>query len=199
MKSIDSIWDDLFAYWKENEPAFTQCDSATDQEIIELEKYLQPQLPNEFKQSLGRCNNYPKDPTDIQKSSCNFTGGGGILFDINTIYELHNEYKEYMYDGGAYGKIDPRLDPKDIVWSHYWIPIYSWNCDEMILLDLREDIKDQYGQILYLDQEYDTLGICTNSYQEFLELISNAILDHGAFDRNDMKKIRERVLKNIEK
>jgi len=82
-------------------------------------------------------------------------------------------------------------------WINAWVPIYSWNCDELALLDLRENIGEQYGQVLYLDQEYDILGVWAKSYKEFLKSITDAILDHGAFNHDDMKKVRDRIYNTL--
>jgi len=197
MNKIKIIWNTLFEYWKTFEPSFIGCNGATQKEVLELEEYLQFKLPIDFKESLQICNAYPFEPKNVIKSSCLMTGGAGTLYTIEEIQTLHQDFKEYMFDGCGYRYLDPKIFPKDIVWSHYWIPIYSWNCDELALLDLRENIGEQYGQVLYLDQEYDTLGVWANSYEEFFGSIAYAILDHGAFNYDDMKKVRDRINKEI--
>jgi len=195
MSKIEIIWDKLFEYWKTFEPSFVGCNAATQKEVLELEKYLKFKLPIDFKESLQRCNAYPLEPTNVIKSSCFMTGGAGTLYTIDEIQTSHQDFKEYMFDGCAYKYIDSKILPKNIVWSNAWIPIYSWNCDELALLDLRENIGEQYGQVLYLDQEYDTLGVWAKSYEEFLKSIADAILDHGVFNHDDMKNVRDRINK----
>ena len=191
---IVSLWERLFAYWKKNEPNFTGCKGATEKEILDLELHLGIKLPNCLKESLARCNTPPIEPKKVHKSSCLMTGCAGILYSIDDIKMDHQDFKEYMFDGGAYRYVDPNIFPKDIAWSNYWIPIYSWNCNEYALIDLRPECNN-HGQILYVDPEFSVLGIWAKSYEEFLESIANAILDHGEFNQNDMKQIRDRIYK----
>ncbi len=193
MSNISNIWNKAFAYWQINEPNFKGCNVATDKEILAFEEYLKFKLPDDFKESIKKCNAYPFEPTKVLKSSCLMTGGAGTLYTIDEIQTSHNDFKEYMFDGCAYRYIDININPKNIVWSNEWIPIYSWNCKEIALLDLRENIGERYGQVLYLDQEYDTLGIWAQSYEKFLKSIADAILDHGAFNSDDMEKVRHKI------
>lgn len=197
MSEIEIIWNKLFEYWKTFEPNFSRCNIATEKEILNFEAYLQVKLPDDFKKSLEICNAYPSERKYVIKSSCLITGGAGTLYTINDMQIAHEDFKGYMFDGYAYKHIDSKIFPKDIVWSNDWIPIYSWNCDELVLLDLRENIGEQYGQILYLDQEYDILGIWATSYEEFLKSIANAILDHGEFNHDDMQNIRDRINEEV--
>ena len=193
MNTIDGMWDRMYEYWKIHEPSFVDCNGINDEEILSFEQSLQLKLPNDLKKSLKRCNAYPSEPQKVVSSSCCMTGGSGHLFSLETIASWYKDFNEYMYDGCTYEHIDPKLTPKDIIWSHEWLPIYSWNCDVIALLDLRKGIGEQYEQVLYLDQEYSTLGVWAKSYEEFLKLIADAIVDHGAFNRNDMEKVRQKV------
>ena len=160
---------------------------------MDLEASLGLELPNTLKISLQVCNS---SPSIIEKSCCLHTGGGGKLFDTNEIDELYKEMNLYnYYDGEAmsYSKVDCSLE-SNITWSKYFIPIYSWNCNEYALIDLRPESNNR-GQILYVDPEFSVLGIWAKSYEEFLESIANAILDHGEFNQNDMKQIRDKIYK----
>jgi len=193
MNLIDGMWDRMCEYWKIHEPGFVECSGTSDEEILSSEESLQLKLPDDLKRSLKRCNAYPSDPKNVKLSSYCMTGGAGHLFPLEIIVSWYKDFNEYMYDGCTYQHIDPKLTPKDIIWSHEWLPIYSWNCDVIALLDLRKGIDEQYGQVLYLDQEYSTLGVWAKSYEEFLKLIADAIVDHVAFDRDDMEKVRQQV------
>jgi len=191
VKTVDQIWNSLFEYWSQHEPDFMMCKGATDEQITRLEASLGIELPNPLKISLKKCSS---NPNKIEKSSCLFTGGGGKLFDIKEIDESYREMNLYkFFDGEAmsYTKIDNKLEPIT-TWSKYFIPIYSWNCNEYALIDLRPE-SSNYEQILYEDAEFATIGVWAQSYKEFLKSIADAILDHGAFNHDDMKKVRQRI------
>jgi len=191
LETVGQIWDDLFRYWEQNEPGFTMCKGAGEEEIKSLEASLNIELPNALKESLKRCSS---NPNKIEKSSCLLTGGGGKLFDIKEMDESYREMNLYkFFDGEAmsYTKIDTKLEP-NTTWSKYFIPIYSWNCNENALIDLRPESRN-YEQILYEDAEFATIGVWAQSYEEFLKLIADAIIDHGAFNQDDMEKVRQQI------
>lgn len=194
MKLIDQIWDKLFEYWKQHEPDFTGCKEAGEKEIISLEDSLGIKLPESLKTSLTRCNSYPNENQKTQNSSCLLTGGSGRLFDTNEIKETyHNLNSHRFFDGEAldYMYVDKNLD-SNTRWSKYFIPIYSWNCDVYALLDLRPN-SSNFGQVLYEYPESDTLGVWAKSYERFLQLIADSILDHGAFNNKDMDNIWQKI------
>jgi len=197
MNRINQIWNDLFKYWKKHEPNFTGCKQATDDEIEVLEKEINIPLSNALKQSLKKCNSDHQNFQEIKKSSCLFTGGAGLLHDVLTIKELYFDMQTYMYDSDyPFEYIDQQIVPQNIIWSEKWIPIFNWEGNEWAILDLRPDI-DRYGQILYNDPESSILGIWADSYEDFLQNIMNAILDHGSFNNNDIESLRERVYKDV--
>lgn len=196
MKTINQIWDSLFKYWQQNEPNFTMCQGAKVKDVSNLENSLGVELPRSLKASLLQCNSYTVLDQKVENSSCLFTGGGGRLFDIEEINKSYQNMNLYKFFGGEalpYKKVDYRLE-SNITWSKYFIPIYSWNCDVNALIDLRPD-SNNLGQILYEDTEFGLLGIWAESYEEFLKSIADAILDHGAFNHDDMKSVRDRINK----
>jgi len=196
MNKIEKIWNSLFEYWKDNEPAFSGCIGATQSEIDELEQALNIKLPESLKQSLKMCNSYPADYSNVKKSSCLVVGGAGELYNTKNILESYNALKETMYyDGEAmtYDYLDKTFLSCDTKFSKNWIPIYSWNCDIIAYLDLRLD-SNIHGQILYEDIESGQLGIWADSYEDFLESIAKDILEYGEY-REGFKKVFERVNK----
>lgn len=197
---VNEIWDKLIAYWQVNEPSFQGCKGASEKEISELEQFLKVSLPEPFKQSLKRCNTYPEDYSQIIKSSSLMTGSMGALHSISLIKEIYSDSLDYKYmDDMEYARnIDSNIEPKSLKGIQLWVPIFDWNGNEWALLDLNEE-SNQYGQILYDDPEFDNLGIWANSYEEFLESIADAILDHGEYNRDDFVKVRNRVNNNLGK
>ena len=195
---VNQIWDSLIEYWQKNEPNFQGCIGANDKEIEELEQFLKVELPESFKQSLKRCNTVPENYSEIVKSSCLVTGSMGDLHSIPFIKEIFADRLEYYYmDDMEYAKnVDPSIKPLNLKGPQLWIPIYNWNGNEWALLDLNEE-SNQYGQILYDDPEFGNLGIWANSYEDLLESIANAILDHGEYNRDDFINVRNKVIKTI--
>jgi len=194
LETVGQIWDDLFSYWQQNEPHFTMCKGAGEEEIKSLETSLCVELPNSLKESLKRCNAYPETSQKIKNSSCLLTGGAGKLFNVEEINESYQEMSLYkFFEGEAmpYEHVDNGLETSTR-WSEHFIPFYSWNCDVFALLDLRPN-SNNYGQVLFEYPESSTLGIWAKSYEEFLQLIADAVIDHGAFNNNDMDKAWQKI------
>jgi len=194
MKTVSEIWECLIDYWKVNEPNFKGCKCASEEEIQTLESTLNITLPKSLRQSLEICNFFPEK---IDKSSSSYFGGCSRLYDTRELLEMWDECNTYRFSGFPYRYIDSRIKPEDIGWSTRWIPIFHWNADIFALLDMREDIGDRTGQILYEDSESGILGIWADSYEEFLESIANAVLDHGEFGIEDIKDKMQQVYEEI--
>jgi hypothetical protein len=80
------------------------------------------------------------------------------------------------------------------------IPIYDYNADVFFCIDTRKENGIAQEKILYIDEEYDTLALVANSYQEFLNMLLDAILKTGIYGSEELENIMLRYgVSNLEK
>jgi len=185
MKTVDEVWNDLIEYWQKNEPSFDGCIGTNDEEIEEVEKTINMKLPIDLKKSLKYCNIYPTDYEKVQKSSACFLGEFGTLYNTDEIIKFISielyKYVEHPYKN-VYGDIKSPQDG----WQKEWIPIYSYNGDIELVIDVRDD---DFQPILYVDNEFDILALVANSYQEFLNMVLDSILKTGLYASEELENI----------
>jgi len=188
MKTVDEVWDELIDYWQKHEPSFKGCVGATNRQISKVEDAINISLPISLKKSLKRCNNYPIDFNQVKKSSSLLFGEAGKAYDVKKIIEWQKEKLSFSCSfpfENVYGDI---ISPQK-GWDKAWIPIYDYNTSVFFCIDTRKKNGIVQEKILYIDEEYDTLALVANSYQEFLNMVLNAILKTGIYGSEELENI----------
>lgn len=150
------------------------CQGATDEEIDRLKAQINAELPNSLITSLKVCNEKP-----IYKGSYYFfLGEESHLFTVNEIAKTYHEMNEYRNDFG-YDTVMNDIIPPENTWPREWIPFYEWLEDLYAVIDMREEIGRQQGQILLIDMIDSTICRWSDSYETFLENAVRLLQEHG--------------------
>ena len=177
--SIKNSWERLLSYWKSDKNSTQkieiECKGAIDIEINKL-KELYDEIPDEYIKSLEICN--PISDKNENYHSWVDSSGWGYLHDINRIISLTDNWKKHKFfsETGVfdyvYGDVS---NPKNSALEQ-WIPIYDWNTDYVVAIDMLSKNK---GQVIVFCMEDGTLAKWTNSYEEWFELVVEEVLKYG--------------------
>lgn len=182
------MWNELFDYWSQNEPYFTLPKGASDQEIKKVETMLSFSLPESLKDSLKKCNSYPDNWEKVKKSSALLLGEAGQLYSTNEIIMWYKENMDYR-GTQAYRCVYGDTTSPNSKWMYQWIPIYDYNANIFLAIDMRENNGIPSKKVLYLDFEYSILAVCADSYEEFLNQVLSSILQTGQYGSKDLENI----------
>lgn len=169
-------WERIYSYW-ENRLRISDlsCKGATTSEIEQLESHLQFELPESFIESLKNCN-HPYLP--IQGYTFSWFGSHVRYMNVDEIIEFYDQNRIYAAGNHNYYKIyDNIVQPKE-GWPDKWVPfmdafgIYA-------TIDLRDDIGDQYGQIILMDPSNGRIALWADSYENFLTEAIDIIYKRG--------------------
>lgn len=188
MKKIETIWNELFEYWKKNEPYFIQPKGSSKKDIEEVEKELGLTLPHSLKDSLEQCNSYPDNWEKVIKSSALLLGEAGQLYSTQQIIEWYKENMAYKGTNPFKNVYGNTVSPNG-TWEKSWIPIYDYNADIFFAIDMRKENGVPNGKVLYMDFEYSILAVVADSYEEFLNQVCEAILENGQYGAKDLENI----------
>jgi len=178
--SVENSWKKLFSYWEKDKNSMQKidlkCSGATDIEIDRL-KELYDNIPNKYIDSLKICN--PTRDENHNYHSWIDKSGWGYLYDINKIISTADTWKEVewfsktgIYYDYVFGNVkNPKSSAKK-----QWIPIYDWNGDYTVAIDMFSKNK---GQIIVFCTEDGTLAKWTDSYEEWFELAIDEVLKYG--------------------
>jgi len=166
-ESIVDSWNKIQRYWKEKQPDLMKnpCKKASKDELDELQKILQVNLPKSFLDNFAICNedlryeNQEKWVSWFGPESRYVVNKEDISFnDLVTIYkEMNDIYREE--------------------WNKKWIPFYDWNGNYNLVLDMNNN-----GRIFVFDPEMAEpidKYVWTNSYEEWLEIVANEVELYG--------------------
>jgi hypothetical protein len=148
--SIEEIWETYEKYWLINEPKMTTpktCKPNTKQDIHVLEESLGYKLPIDLKKSLQIVNHSSKKCDDDKYHSW-FGSKTGIFFysALELLANNNHDIDLQIADYSIYEKGIIPYKGKDIFLKE-WLVIAS-NLNIYIFLDLRNNIGNQYGQVL---------------------------------------------------
>ena len=139
---------------------------ATEEQIEELESAIGKTLPQDFKE-LYQWHNGLTSEDNL----------GSLFFglDFLPIEQVLDEYYDReSYDPiGPLEKYDKEIDPSNVLNPH-WIKFGFDGAHTGLYMDLAPSEQGKYGQIIFVDDEYDTAILVANS---ITELVANFVKD----------------------
>jgi len=202
---IKSIWSEYIAYWREKEPTMTApetCKPESKEDVEKLESYLGVVLPEDFKQSFQIVDHSRKKCDDNLDHSWLGSTTGIFLYNTKDVKVYHDFNLQYIDDlkytsSKYFGDIEPH-HIKSSKWPKEWIPFMGHN-GITFCIDLRENLGNQYGQILAIYPRVN-LGIKNNkwytfivwlapNYTEFMKKILEDIKKENGLDDNYFRKL----------
>jgi cell wall assembly regulator SMI1 len=152
--SMEEVWEEYKVYWLKHEPNMTApetCLPHTEEEIIKLEDTLNIKLPEDLKISFKTVNHSSKKCDDNLFHSWFGSKTGISLFSPKEmIYKDKSAFYNVYVDSATYTIYDGEITPypeKNGKWINKLVPIVH-KYDITIFMDLRENIGDEYGQIV---------------------------------------------------
>jgi len=176
-ESIEKSWNRIIAHWKNKKPTIESkpCKQATKEELDKLQVALQVNLPKSFLDNLRICNE-----NQIVIDNDNWFGWFGPEHRytithkedysdiVHTNYDMRNIYHEE--------------------WNPKWIQFYDWNGNYNLFLDM----SNGKGAVYIFDPEMaEPLDKYkwTDSYEEWLEIVSNEVENHDELRCESFEKI----------
>lgn len=176
---IETTWQKIFEYWEKTAPSSTEkCEGATKEELNKLNMIVE--TPISLRKSLTICNQSNRKNGTLFYSW--FGGQSRIFTSKDIINFMINETQYYDIDESyekVYGNV---LNPKS-GWPKEWIPILE-AFGLFVVVDLRPNIGNQYGQILLVDPANSVLAYWASSYEEFMTKAMNILYEHGELTGN---------------
>jgi cell wall assembly regulator SMI1 len=187
--SIQQNWDKLIKYWKNHHGIKYRkdfnCQGATEEEFKNL-KNMYDVVPTDYLDSLKIC----ATSKDKENNFYYFidSSGFGQLYGINDIIQKVSNYPKntYISDKGAYQFVSGNLKNPPMLLPKQWIPIFDWNGDYIVAIDMLSENK---GQIIVFCMEDSTLAKWTDSYEEWFELVVNEVLQYGELRVETIEKV----------
>lgn len=140
---------------------------ATVGEIKELEKTIGKSLPNDFKELYLWHNGL----NDLENVGSLFYGMD--FFPVNRIVEEYIYKKEnYAPENIPLEKADKEIDPGNM-YNMDWIKFAFDGSHTSLLIDLAPTSQGNYGQIIFIDDEYKTGILVAGSTAELIKSFKN--------------------------
>jgi len=173
--SIKNSWNKLTEYWLKNGKTYA-CNGINESEIVII-KELYDDIPESYIKSLKICNPIKNENGEYFWID---SSGWGILFDaeelINRTKSFRRHEFSYKYEMGAYQHVYGDIKNPNTLVPKQWIPIYDWNGDYIVAIDMLSDNK---GQIIVFCLEDSIVAKWTDSYEEWFELAVDEVLKYG--------------------
>ena len=135
---------------------------ATENEIKELENTIEKVLPNDFKELYLWHNGL----NDEENFGSLFYGMD--FFPIDKIITEYLDKKEnYSSQTTSLEKYDKQIDPSNI-YNIDWIKFAFDGGSTSLYLDLAPSNDGKYGQVIFIDEEYETGILVANSTTELV-------------------------------
>jgi len=177
--NMKSNWEKLFTYWADKNAKFwhddkpviftknTTCKGATIAELKEIENYYKV-IPSKLIESLTICN---------ESNRWFGFNSWGLLYGTEEMLKVSRSFENSpINSNGSYDNIVGKIRNPDILMPKEWIPIYDWNTDYRVVIDMLSENK---GQIIVVFLEDGTLAKWTDSYEEWFELAIDEVLKYG--------------------
>ncbi len=128
---------------------FSLLEPASENEINKLEKAINKTLPKDFKELYlwhnGLCD-------DGNVGSLFF---GMDFYPIERILEEYHSKEKFSSENISLKKADKEID-KSNIYNSDWVKFAFDGSHTSLYLDLRPTIEGKYGQIIFIDDEYET-------------------------------------------
>lgn len=168
--TIEENWERLLKYW-DSRNIFNdfKCQGASAVEIERVKNYYKD-IPESLLKSLAFCNNF-KRALGVENDNW------GELYDIDNMLEASELYPTFgENDAGWYSDVLGDIKIPDTAMPKEWIPIYDWNTDYVVAIDMLSENK---GQIIMFGLEWSMIRLWANSYEEWFEMVVNEVLEYG--------------------
>lgn len=136
-------------------------------EVNRLQSLLDRKLPDDFKQLY------------LWHNGLNDEKNFGSLFYGMDFFPIDRIISEYLVRKGNYEiepipleKADPEIDPLNL-YNTYWIRFAFDGSHTGLYLDLSPTGKGKYGQVIFIDDEYETGILVAGSTEELVENLKN--------------------------
>ena len=150
----------LKTYWQEHGNGNSGiCNGATDEEINSLKSTYAVKLPEPFIEAFKLCNeDFPS--VGYKKEPFMWFGVANTHYSVKTLLEANKDMQEW-------GEWD-----KDIIF------FYTFDGAFYAALDMRKNSQTE-GKVLCVELEAGEFKVWANSYEEWLEMTVNEVLQHG--------------------
>jgi len=166
---VNTQWERLFKYYKND--ITKECKGASEEKIAEFEKEFKVTLPKAFADSLRICDERYIFNTSEKKG----------WFGENDIYSLNNT----KYDWYNLFQVNKQIATyaTDIGWNKDWIEFYDYGTWFSAVLDTVT------GKIYCYEIETGEHVIWANSYEEWLKMAVDEVLEHGEIRLEVLEKL----------
>lgn len=167
---INDSWDKLIKYWKsQNVLSTVKCQGANITEIERVKNYY-GDIPDSLLKSLAFCNNFERA---LGITSSNW----GSLYNIDDMLETSKNFSTFKQENiGYYKEVLGNIKNPKMAMPKEWIPIYDWNSDYIVVVDMLSKNK---GQVIVFCLEFGTVAKWTDSYEEWFALAVDEVLKYG--------------------
>jgi cell wall assembly regulator SMI1 len=146
---------------------FSLQESATINEISNLERVIGKNLPDDFKNLYFWHNGLDDD----ENFGSLFYGMDFFPID-RIIAEYHSKKENYSYETIPLNKTDTEINPSNI-YNMDWVKFAFDGSHTSLYLDLAPTNKGNYGQIIFIDDECSTGILVANSTAQLVENFRN--------------------------
>lgn len=181
---------DTFEYIKTFAKVRNKCQGASQQELDFLQKQIDVNLDKALLGSLSIC----AHPDTLDGDRYEWLGDINRLLTINEIVEEYNMFRKFDLQSPddasrhQYFQIFDGVVAPASMWPKEWIPIFDWDTSYKGVLDMREDIGDQKGQILLIAVEGGIIARWADSYEGFLSMAADSVEKYGEMRIQDIEQ-----------
>ena len=188
-------WEKLFQYWiaqkveywhhdkKIQFTAKTKCKGATKLEIKDLERHFSD-IPASLLESLSTCN---------ESNRWFGFNGWGLLYGSHEIIETSKSLDgSCTKQKGIYKIVDHRITNPSCLFPKEWIPIFDWNGDYFVVIDM---LSKPQGQIILISFEESKIVKWADSYEEWFEMAVDEVIKYGELRVETIEEVLAKALK----
>jgi hypothetical protein len=168
---VKEQWQRLFDFYKNSGLLVKKCKGTTEEKIAEFENEFKVILPKAFADSFRICDERYIFNTSEKKG----------WFGENDVYSLNNT----KYDWYNLFQVNRQIATyaKDIGWNKNWIEFYDYGTWFGAVLDTVT------GKIYCYEIETGEHVIWANSYEEWLEMAVDEVVQYGELRLETMEKL----------
>jgi len=168
-KNIKKQWERLFTYYKQKGLLIKECKGATQDDINKLYNEFGLNLPDAFVDSCRICDERYIFDTNEKKG---WIGEDDLYSLGNTYYDFYNLFV-----------INKEMRIYYEFWRDEWIVFYDNGTWISAILDINT------GKVYCFDNETGEYVLWTNTYEEWLEMAVDEVVQYGELRLETMEKL----------
>lgn len=205
--TIKEVWQEYKEYWLKHEPKTTApetCIPCTEKEILKLEHVLDVKLPEDLRISFKSVNHHSKKCDDnLTHSWFGSKTGVSLSTPSDMIDKNSNSLQSIDLLSADYNIYDGKITPYDPKQGLKKCILIASKYDVIFFMDLRENIGNEYGQIIAFIQTFEGANMEGRARIDLLHKLSdytpnpNNSFNNFVFVAKDYKTFMQIMLEEI--